>query len=380
VLLSHSGGSTTTSKHIGNTTVIVPSGSSAKDYVLQDLHYNGQFAIGHTYGGFEYGYGGGASPGHPCYDNSHGHRTGNYVTVGSFEGLSWHIYNSEQCYPINIRMSARESSVGIKIDNSAEYLLHHDNTEGIGSTAAGKNTISAAGDTYEMTWSSGSVYGAQISARGGLYVYGGSFVASHARNIHYKGTGNSRASNCYGVYGKSSNAYSASYGGYFYGGGSNLTPAATAYGVYGVVSGTAGGGKYSGYFSGGDLACTANIIAYVSDKKLKKDLIKIGGALDKIKTLTGYKFVWNDKASETKRGVRDVGLIAQEVQKVLPEAIEDFHHSPEEIASGSYDGKLLNVQYQKLAPLFVEAFKEQQEQIDKLQSKLEKLEKKFEVT
>ncbi|MEE3228043.1 MAG: hypothetical protein VX237_02970, partial [Chloroflexota bacterium] len=53
-LLSHDGSSAGGNKHIGNTTVIVPSGSTAKDYVLQDLHYNGQFAIGHTPQYFDY--------------------------------------------------------------------------------------------------------------------------------------------------------------------------------------------------------------------------------------------------------------------------------------------------------------------------------------
>ena len=69
----------------------------------------------------------------------------------------------------------------------------------------------------------------------------------------------------------------------------------------------------------------------------------------------------------------DAGLIAQEVQKVMPAAIKraPFDHDltkPNQSKSGE---EFLTVQYEKMVPLLVEAIKEQQKQIDELKEKLE---------
>ena len=70
-------------------------------------------------------------------------------------------------------------------------------------------------------------------------------------------------------------------------------------------------------------------------------------------------------------------MIAQDVQKVLPEVIEEYDHSKEEIKEGAFDtkknGKLLNIQYQKLVPVLVEAVKEQQKQIEDLQQQVKEI-------
>ena len=66
---------------------------------------------------------------------------------------------------------------------------------------------------------------------------------------------------------------------------------------------------------------------------------------------------------------------AQDVQKVLPEAIELFQHDKEEVKNGALAGDLLNIQYQKLTALLIEGIKEQQEQIEFLQERVTILEK-----
>jgi len=68
-------------------------------------------------------------------------------------------------------------------------------------------------------------------------------------------------------------------------------------------------------------------------------------------------------------------LIAQDVQKVLPEAIELFQHDKDEVKNGALGGDLLNIQYQKLTALLIEGIKEQQEQIEFLQERVTILEK-----
>ena len=88
-----------------------------------------------------------------------------------------------------------------------------------------------------------------------------------------------------------------------------------------------------------------------SDIRFKSDLQKIDNAVDKLKTISGYTYTLNGYDD------RKAGLIAQEVEAVLPEAVK-----------GSEDKKLLD--YQATIALLVEAVKEQQEQIDALKKQL----------
>ena len=81
--------------------------------------------------------------------------------------------------------------------------------------------------------------------------------------------------------------------------------------------------------------------------------------------LRGIEFDWNDKAGEVEREKgQDVGLIAQEVEKVLPEIVQTRE-----------DG-IKAIQYEKVTTLLVQAIKEQQELIEELQEKVERLENK----
>jgi len=87
----------------------------------------------------------------------------------------------------------------------------------------------------------------------------------------------------------------------------------------------------------------------------------LGSALDKVDQLTGYGFDWRegDAVQPHKRGETDVGLIAQEVQGVLPEAVKTF--------SGGHSKGYKSVAYDKLVPLLVEAIKDLRSQVNQLQ-------------
>ena len=78
--------------------------------------------------------------------------------------------------------------------------------------------------------------------------------------------------------------------------------------------------------------------------------------LEKIKQINGVNFEWSDKQS-TYTG-KDVGVIAQDVEKVLPEVVTERE-----------DGYLA-VKYEKIIPLLIEAIKDQQKEIEELKSKL----------
>ncbi|MDX1535771.1 MAG: tail fiber domain-containing protein [Candidatus Spechtbacterales bacterium] len=100
---------------------------------------------------------------------------------------------------------------------------------------------------------------------------------------------------------------------------------------------------------------------YTSDIDLKEDLAPIDSALDKVLQLNGYSYKWREN------GKADLGVIAQEVEKVFPELVT----SPEE---GGYK----NVDYGHLVAPMIEAIKEQQEQIESLENRIEELESKIE--
>jgi len=97
------------------------------------------------------------------------------------------------------------------------------------------------------------------------------------------------------------------------------------------------------------------VAAESSDKRLKDNIKPIKNAIDKIEKIGGYEFDWNDK-QELYEG-HDVGVIAQEIEKVLPEVVET--------RADGYKA----VDYKKIIPLLIQAIKEQQKQIDELSGK-----------
>ena len=93
-----------------------------------------------------------------------------------------------------------------------------------------------------------------------------------------------------------------------------------------------------------------------SDINLKKDIVKIDDALDKLHQLNGYNFTF--KATDKKSS----GVIAQEVQKVMPQLVHE----------GADEGTL-TVEYGNMVGLLIEAIKEQQTQIDDLKAEIQSM-------
>ena len=114
----------------------------------------------------------------------------------------------------------------------------------------------------------------------------------------------------------------------------------------------------------GDGVFTGNITAYYSsDISLKDNIRPIESAIFKVKQIRGVTFDWNEKSTELQQEKgHDVGLIAQEVEKVLPEIVQIRE-----------DG-IKAIQYEKVVPLLVEAIKEQQVTIENLTKRIELLE------
>jgi putative lipoic acid-binding regulatory protein len=106
--------------------------------------------------------------------------------------------------------------------------------------------------------------------------------------------------------------------------------------------------KSIGEITGGSLSVTGEVTSQ-SDKSLKGDIEVIPNALSKVKSLRGVTFTRKD----LKVNKRFTGVIAQEVQEVLPEAVSE-------------QNDLLSVSYGNMVGLLIEGMKEQQEQIDEL--------------
>ena len=111
----------------------------------------------------------------------------------------------------------------------------------------------------------------------------------------------------------------------------------------------------------GDIRATGDIYALASsDRRLKENIIPILNPMDKIKKIGGYTFNWNDISKKPKH-IEEIGVIAQEVQQVLPQVVRE-----------KGDG-FLGVDYEKIVALLIEGVKQQQEEIDELKSEIIKL-------
>ena len=107
----------------------------------------------------------------------------------------------------------------------------------------------------------------------------------------------------------------------------------------------------------GILSVTDDITAFwTSDERLKDNIEVIEDPLSKVLSISGNTFDWNEKSNKSGH---DVGLIAQEIEEVLPEAVT------------TRDNGYLAVDYHKVVPLLVEAMKELSDKVDELQQKLQ---------
>ena len=117
----------------------------------------------------------------------------------------------------------------------------------------------------------------------------------------------------------------------------------------------------------GNIVATGNITANFSDERLKDFKGTIPNALDKVAQLNGYYYTPNETAQALgvdNNGV-EVGVSAQEVEAVLPEIVTD--------SAVGKDYK--TVMYEKLTPLLIEAVKELTQKVEKLELKLNEMEK-----
>ena len=138
-------------------------------------------------------------------------------------------------------------------------------------------------------------------------------------------------------------------------GGDNKYPSIT---LGGTVSGVTNAIAISTHTTiSGFLSVTDDITAFwTSDERLKDNISTIEQPLNKIISISGNTFDWNERSNKSGH---DVGLIAQEIKQVLPEAVV------------TRESGYLAVDYHKVIPLLVEAIKELSNKVDSLEQKLQ---------
>ena len=103
---------------------------------------------------------------------------------------------------------------------------------------------------------------------------------------------------------------------------------------------------------------SAAIINGPSDRTLKENVAPIENALDKVLALQGVSFDWKNQSRQ-----RDIGLIAQDVEPIVPEVMQWYDE----------EKKLLAIDYPKLTALLIEAVKELKGQVNYLKQELDEL-------
>jgi hypothetical protein len=179
--------------------------------------------------------------------------------------------------------------------------------------------------------------------------------------------------------------------------GLSLNAAGTGVGVDGYANSTAATGVEGGFIGGTSPTATGwgvfsngwggGLTAWqnVSDRRLKTNIKTLDGALSKIMQLRGVEYnfdLTNYPGVPLDTETKQIGFIAQEVEAIFPNIVREanIHSSPNESDTGlsqeREEYKVKTLSYTLIIPVLVEAMKEQQTIIEKLEKRIEELEKK----
>ena len=131
-----------------------------------------------------------------------------------------------------------------------------------------------------------------------------------------------------------------------------------------IYFGSGNGGAVGTVSSTGLLRMANDVVAYYSfsDRRLKTDIKSTEGNLEKILSLNPVEYTWKEGPRE---GVKEIGLIAQEVEEIVPEVVRIQSRHDNETGDGI---EYKQVDYEHLVSTLIGAMQEQQKQIDDLKS------------
>ena len=292
------------------------------------------------------------------YNNNGGFAMNN---AGTYWGLMWNYGTND--WRIGIGSTIAQNTWNLRWDNggnvwinsSIRASIYYDQDDtGYYTNPAGDSNMSAV---YANNW---------FRARSdcGLYTqdYGGHFrrssYASHGTwEIFGYNKGGYAGINIYDAQGYNNNYMHESGNGGLYQENGNgwIFYHSRGNGCLGVMTSTTSS-SYKLYVPGGIYA-TGDIVAY-SDRRKKENIVTIDNALEKVRNLRG---VYYDKIDEPEKG-RRTGVIAQEIEEVLPEVVTYAEDTDE-----------YGVSYGNIVGVLIEAIKEQQTQIDELKQLVKQL-------
>ena len=133
-----------------------------------------------------------------------------------------------------------------------------------------------------------------------------------------------------------------------------------------IYFGSGNGGSVGSISSSGLLRMANDVVAYYSfsDKRLKTDIKSTEGNLEKILSLNPVEYTWKEGP---RKGVKEIGLIAQEVEEIVPEVVRVQSRHDNETGDGI---EYKQVDYEHLVSTLIGAMQEQQKQIDELKSQI----------
>ena len=128
---------------------------------------------------------------------------------------------------------------------------------------------------------------------------------------------------------------------------------------------------FAGLTINGAITATGDITAYYSDKRLKDISGNIDSALDKVNQISGVYYKQNELAETFgyTNYNQQVGVIAQEIQSVLPEAIALAPFDRDENGNSKSGENYLTVHYEKIIPLLIQSIKELSAKVKELENK-----------
>jgi len=281
------------------------------------------------------------------------------------------------------------SSYGVLGNNSITY----------GHGVWGNNTAASGSGVfgYNSSIDGKGVYGHSIGYYGGYFTASYPSTSTHVVHAEYTGSG---ISDCKAVYGKSRQSDGHGYGGWFEGGYRGVfgivSPTGSSYycGVRGFVYGGSGTNyavygyaygasatNYAGYFSGN--VTVTGTFSNPSDERFKENIQPLELALAKIMRMKVHTYNYIQMEEEKQFALPEgeqIGLIAQELEEILPGLVEDNVHAydknegvegtEKDVETFEYKG----INYIGLIPVLIEAMQEQQkqfqQQIEELQQQI----------
>jgi len=220
-------------------------------------------------------------------------------------------------------VSGYTSSLADSVTNAATLLK---NNSGDSTVTSFGGTSTGVGTIQRSNGGGTSAYDIAINPFGGNLLVGTTSAKSYGQIQVYKAS-----STGYAQFSASDPNYNS--------GASQWVFGMNTIGAFAVYINPVVGGNYGVYLTAGGTSWTAN-----SDERLKDITGNIENALDSVNSLRAVKYTL--KADEQEHKTKRVGLIAQDVEKVLPEVVD------------TNENGYLGVRYSEIVPLLVKAIQE----------------------